>query len=90
VPERDRASLAPEVREFEPSQALFGGDEGLDVIRALAPAAARALRPGGALVMEIGAGQADEVTAIVADSGLTLEQIAPDLQGIPRIVVARK
>jgi release factor glutamine methyltransferase len=88
VPEIDRASLAPEVTEFEPAQALFAGADGLDVIRALIPAAALALGSDGALVMEIGAGQAEAVSAIVAASGLTLEQIAPDLQGIPRVVVA--
>lgn len=88
VPEIDRASLMPEVREFEPAMALFAGADGLDVIRALVPAAAQALGSGGALIMEIGAGQAEAVAAIVAASGLTLEQIAPDLQGIPRVVVA--
>lgn len=88
VPERDRESLSPDVRDFEPAQALFAGDDGLDVIRALLPLARAALRPGGALVMEIGAGQADTVTALVAEAGLRLMTIRPDLQGIPRIVVA--
>ena len=42
VPERDRASLAPEVRDYEPAAALFAGADGLDAIRAIVPAAARA------------------------------------------------
>ena len=88
VPERDRESLMPEVRDFEPASALFAGPDGLDVIRALAPAAVRALRPGGGLIMEIGAGHADAAAAIVAAAGLAVEQIAPDLQGIPRVVLA--
>ena len=89
MPERDRATLAPEVRDFEPAAALFAGPDGLDAIRALVPAAARALAPGGWLVMEIGAGQADDVAAIVAATpGLALDRIVPDLQSIPRVVIA--
>jgi len=52
------------------------------------PQARAALKPGGALVMEIGAGQAGAVSALVAESGLRLVTIHPDLQDIPRIVVA--
>ena len=90
VPERDRASLAPDVREFEPVHALFAGEDGLDVIRALVPAAASALRPGGWLVMEMGAGQAEAVEELIErTSGLSLGHVRPDLQGIPRVVVAK-
>lgn len=88
VPERDRVELAPDVREFEPACALFGGVDGLAIIRALLPTAARALAPDGRLLMEIGAGQADSVTALVAEAGLGLRQVCPDLAGIPRVVVA--
>jgi release factor glutamine methyltransferase len=89
VSERDRASLMPDVRDFEPALALFAGDDGLEVIRALVPAAARALAPGGALVMEIGAGQAEDVIALAAGAGFDLAAVRPDLQGIPRVLVAR-
>ena len=88
VPERDRESLSPDVRDFEPPQALFAGEDGLDVIRALLPQAHAALKPGGELLMEIGAGQADAVTRLVGQAGLQLIAIRPDLQGIPRVVVA--
>jgi release factor glutamine methyltransferase len=89
VPERDRASLAPEVRDHEPAAALFAGEDGLDAIRALLPAAARALAPGGALVMEIGAGQAGDVAGLVAEAPpLTLTRVVADLQSIPRVVIA--
>jgi release factor glutamine methyltransferase len=88
VPERDRESLSPDVRDFEPALALFAGEDGLDVIRVLLPQARAALKPSGALVMEIGAGQADALTALVAQAGLRLITIRPDLQSIPRIVVA--
>ena len=89
VAERDRATLAPEVRDYEPAEALFGGPDGLDAIRQLVPAAARALAPGGWLLMEIGAGQDREIAGLVADAGLTLRRIVPDLQSIPRVVVAQ-
>jgi release factor glutamine methyltransferase len=88
VPERDRAELEPDVREFEPAGALFGGFDGLDVVRALLPAAARALAMDGRLLMEIGAGQADLVATLVAEAGLRLRHVRPDLAGIPRVVVA--
>lgn len=87
----DRASLPADVRDYEPEAALFGGDDGLDVIRALVVEAADALRPGGALIMEIGAGQADGVAALLRATP-AFEEIGlqPDLQGIPRVVAARR
>lgn len=90
VPESDREALAPDVREFEPGLALFGGDDGLDVIRELVPAAARALKPDGALLMEIGAEQADEVRKIVEQAGFVDVQFLADLQDIPRVAAGRK
>ena len=54
VPARDRATLQREVRDYEPDVALFGGDDGLEIYRRLIPEAARLLRPGGWLVMELG------------------------------------
>jgi release factor glutamine methyltransferase len=89
VPERERSSLAPDVREFEPAHALFGGEDGLDVIRKLLPAAARAIKPGGTLVMEMGAGQKDAVIGLAENAGFAIEGIQADLQGIPRVLVAR-
>lgn len=90
VAEQDRASLPPEVRAFEPVRALMGGADGLDVIREILGAAPGALAPGGVLLLEIGSGQADAVRACVAGlPALTLVQIRPDLQGIPRLVVLR-
>ena len=90
VRERDRASLAPDVRDFEPAGALFAGPDGLDVIRELIPAARASLVPGGWLLMEIGAGQAKAVSDAVRAAGLQLERVRLDLQGIPRVVIARQ
>ena len=85
-----RQGLAPEVRDHEPPMALFPPDDAYSIYRRLAPEAFAALRPGGGLVLEIGLGMDREVTAIVAAAGFTVDAIKPDLQGIPRTVVARR
>ena len=91
VAEHDRPGLMPDVRDYEPALALFGGPDGLTVIRDLIPAAARVLRPGGWLVMELGAGQAARVSHLLERMGsLALVRIANDLAGIPRVLVARR
>jgi release factor glutamine methyltransferase len=89
VPDEERRLLAPEVAGFEPPVALFGGADGLDVIRGLLEQAATRLRPGGVLIFEIGAGQSDPVTDLISASvRLKMSEIRRDLQGIPRTVVA--
>ena len=74
---------------FEPHVALFAGADGLEVIRRLIAAAPARLRAGGALLVEIGQGQADAVLALVAATdGLTAARIESDLAGIPRLLIA--
>jgi release factor glutamine methyltransferase len=87
VRSRDAASLAPEVREFEPHVALFGGDDGLAVYRRLFSPAASRLKPGGRLIVEIGYEQAGDVPALAAGSGWRVERARKDLQGITRTLV---
>jgi release factor glutamine methyltransferase len=89
VADADREGLAADVREYEPASALFGGRDGLDVIRALIPAAHRALRPGGLLAVEFGYGQADAVRALLTAGRWIDLEVRPDLAGIPRIIAAR-
>jgi release factor glutamine methyltransferase len=88
VPARDKDGLQAEVVGFEPHGALFGGDDGLDLIRQLIPAVRHALAAGGALMMEIGIDQADRVGALLEASGFTAVERHEDLQGISRIIVA--
>jgi release factor glutamine methyltransferase len=88
VGEDERLSLPPDVRDWEPAGALFAGADGLDVIRVLLPAAARALRPGGWLVLEIGSGQEDAVRDLLGASGLRWQRTSRDLSGHPRVVTA--
>ena len=86
VPEADRVDLMPDVRDYEPSLALFGGGDGLRVIAQLLPAAYGALRPGGALIVEIGAGQADAVSDLARAAGFAPPALHHDLAGIIRVV----
>jgi release factor glutamine methyltransferase len=88
IPVHDREQLMRDVRDFEPAGALFAGSAGLDVIDVLAPDALRALRPGGTLLMEIGAGQADAVTARLNGVGFTAITTHRDLAGLTRVVEA--
>jgi release factor glutamine methyltransferase len=91
VAERDRTGLSPEVGDHEPAVALFGGTDGFRDVRALLRHARDTLALNGHLVMEIGYGQILAIENEVQDvSGLGLETIREDLQGIPRVVVARK
>ncbi len=80
-------ALAPEVRR-EPRQALDGGPDGLAAYQAIAADATRVLRRGGALVLEVGIGQAGPVAALLWAAGLTTEQPQMDLAGVPRALVA--
>ncbi|WP_353988275.1 peptide chain release factor N(5)-glutamine methyltransferase [Ruicaihuangia caeni] len=59
----------PEVRLFDPAHALFGGTDGLDVVRRLSATARRLLRPGGTLVIEHGEQQAAAIAELLAHDG---------------------
>ncbi len=90
VAEADRDSLSVEVRNYEPAQALFAGADGLEIYRRLIPAAFAALFHERYLVLEIGFGQQPAVEALLAGAGFTGIEFAIDLQGIPRVAVARR
>lgn len=64
------AELGPGVREFEPDEALFAGETGLDAYRALAPQLPKLLNPGGLAAVEIGQDQGKAVTGLLARDGL--------------------
>jgi len=90
VPERDRSSLSIEVRDYEPTNALFAGVYGLDVYRRLIPAAFNALFHERYLVLEIGFGQQEAVGELLADARFENIEFTKDLQGISRVAVARR
>jgi release factor glutamine methyltransferase len=80
------AELGPGVREFEPDEALFAGETGLDAYRALAPELPSLLEAGGLAAIEIGQDQAGSVTALLARDGLEA-RVADDFAGRPRAVL---
>jgi release factor glutamine methyltransferase len=84
------AALDPEVRAFDPRAALDGGVDGLDYYRALSGSVPELLTPRGLLAVEIGAGQADAVAQLFLKAGLAAEPPHPDLNGVPRVLLARK
>ena len=91
VPSVSQLGLTPEVRDYEPAVALFGGEDGLEGLRSVLDGATAKLTPGGMLVMEFGCGQDDGVADLVSRArGLEVVKIRHDLQNIPRTVVCRR
>jgi len=88
VAQRDAPGLSPQVRDFEPSVALFGGTLGLDLVTRLLAQAAERLTPEGWLAMEFGDGQEERVVPAAIAAGFRVIQVVPDLQGIARVLVA--
>jgi release factor glutamine methyltransferase len=78
----------PEVRDHEPRLALLPVPDLPRMYRRLIAGARRLLRPGGTLVLEVGRGQAEEVSAMCGREGLGALRVVPDLAGTPRVVVA--
>ncbi|HEV8147964.1 MAG TPA: peptide chain release factor N(5)-glutamine methyltransferase [Bryobacteraceae bacterium] len=87
VPARDTANVQREVRDHEPPLALYGGHDGLEIYRRLIPDAARLLRPGGWLIMELGYAATEEVGEML--EGWAEVEIHSDLAGLPRVATAR-
>jgi len=89
VPEGERASLSREVMH-DPALALFGGVDGLEIIRRFVPTAFRHLKPGGWLVLEIGHDQASQVEEILQKSCFADIEVKTDLSGVSRFPLARR
>jgi release factor glutamine methyltransferase len=80
--------LEPQVANYEPRTALYAGPTGLEIYERLIPQAAKVLKPEGWLMLEIGYGQSDALGGLLHHwTGVTFLN---DLQGIPRVVVAKR
>lgn len=91
VPRGQREGLAREIRDFEPSAAVFVDGDGIGIHRRLIADAPRWLAPDGLLAMEVGFGQAAAVAgAIRRDGRYTNASVEPDYAGIPRVVAAQR
>jgi len=88
IPETDRTTLHPQVRDHEPAAALFAGETGLDIYRRLIPQASNALKPNGLLALEIGHRQQDAIASLLQRwHNVTFIN---DLQNIPRVALAQR
>jgi release factor glutamine methyltransferase len=92
IPDSDRRMLAPEITRYEPDVALFSGSDGLDAIGELLVD----LAPGGAgpdcgaVALEIGQGQGEDVRRLIGAAGFDRVELRPDLAGIDRVVLGRR
>jgi len=87
VPLGTREGLQREVRDWEPHVALFAGESGIELYERIVADAPRVLRPDGWLIMELGFGSVNRVSALLADWKEV--RVEPDLAGIPRVIAAR-
>ncbi len=90
VGQRDAESLPGEVRDHEPPAALFAGEEGYELYGALIPEAARHLKPGGLLVLELGYNSLPAVHPLLDSAHWTNVAVTNDLAGLPRVLAAER
>ena len=91
VPKAEWEQLPKEIKDFEPKQALLGGEDGLDLIRPLVRQAWEYVKRGGWVLLEVGDRQAEKVAALFAEPG-HYDQVdkITDFSGIERVVKARR
>jgi release factor glutamine methyltransferase len=89
VSEGEWEGLEPEIREYEPRDALVAGPSGLELIEALAAELGAMKARPAAVVLEIGAGQGDAVTELVRRAGYDQVEVRRDLAGLDRAVIGR-
>ncbi len=89
IPSQEIPTLQPEVRDFDPTGALDGGEDGLAFYRLIASQAGAHLKPGGKLMMEFGDGQADAIREILEREKWVVEAVKEDYSHRARIVIAR-
>jgi release factor glutamine methyltransferase len=88
VPTEDAPTLHPQVRDHEPSLALYAGGGGMEIYQRIIPQALALLQPSGLLALEMGYGQQREMADLLC--GWNAVEFLDDLQRIPRIAVARR
>lgn len=90
IPQGEKDRLQPEVRDYDPDLALFGGEDGLDPYRLIAERGAQYLSENGLIVVEFGQGQENDVRAIMEFSTLKTLEECRDLGGITRCAIISK
>ena len=89
IPTHDIFNLPPEIRDYEPLEALDGGPDGLSVIRRIVEGAGKYLKKEGWLLLEVGYGQAEKVEELFTKAGLQEVSSVRDYAGIKRVVKGR-
>lgn len=88
IDDKDWPFLQKTIRGHEPKMAFLGGPDGLDLVRAMLSDAPRVVKPGGLILLEIGAYQGDEVSAIARQHFPSAQiSVQPDYAGLDRLVV---
>ncbi|WP_458407635.1 peptide chain release factor N(5)-glutamine methyltransferase [Anaerotignum sp.] len=90
IPKKDIEELMTEVKDFEPMNALDGGEDGLDFYRAIVEQGKDWLKDGGWLFFEIGYDQGEDLRKLLHESGYTEVEIRQDLAGLDRVAMGRK
>lgn len=89
VKTKDIDSLQPEIKDWEPREALNGGENGLDYYRLIIPAVKNYLKESGYLMLEIGINQADSVMKMAKDADFENISLIKDYAGVDRIFIAK-
>ena len=90
IPKKDIETLHTQVKDYEPYNALEGGEDGLDFYRDITKQSINYLKQSGVLAYEVGHDQAQDVAKIMEDNGYTNIYTKKDLQGIDRVVIGYK
>lgn len=90
IPTSDIVDLSPDVRLYDPIEALDGGEDGLNAYRFLSSSVADILKSDGFLFLEIGIHQEDEVKTLFRSAGFKYKSTRYDFGGIPRILIFQK
>ncbi|RJQ55470.1 MAG: peptide chain release factor N(5)-glutamine methyltransferase [Nitrospiraceae bacterium] len=88
IKSEDIKDLQPEIKDWEPQNALDGGPDGLGYYRIIIPASRQFLKPNGMLMLELGIDCAGPVTAMLKDAGYKTIELIKDYAGVRRIAVA--
>lgn len=87
IPDHEWAQVEPNVRNHEPTLALRGGVDGLDLVRPIVQQAGSYLADGGLLAVEVAASTADVVRGLFEIAGLSEVQVLSDFERLPRVVM---
>lgn len=86
IKRKDIEGLSPEIREWEPLEALDGGEDGLEFYRRILSCSADYLADHGSLILELGYGEVSDVIRIAEESGLRSVLVVRDYSGIERVL----